>query len=65
MWIPLDIILTINITLYQIFENYMQKYEDDLLQNQGDDDDDDDDIHELEQKPNHNIPQIQFSTKVS
>jgi len=27
MWIPLDIILTINITLYQIFYNYIQKVE--------------------------------------
>ena len=28
MWIPLDIILTINITLYQFFELWMQKIHD-------------------------------------
>ena len=30
MWIPLDIILTMNITLYQIFFNKMQQIEDSM-----------------------------------
>ena len=41
MWIPLDILLTVNITLYQVFHNYTQDPEDDLL-----DEDDKEDTEE-------------------